>query len=809
MAERPLYARLGLLIVWLSLLPASTWGQVPSTAPACAACLAVRIAPGQALLLPDQLHGLTILLDATGGAIAPVIRAAELVALRGGRPGLLVRAMNAGSPTAEHLYELRLRLTALRSAAGDGLLIALETSPGTPLGAYADVLVGPTREDVPAGVRYWPLLLETDLAAALARTAAGGAEQWVLAAPADVIAARALLHGLAQAAAPPPGVLTDSVEVRGARRLTADEIVARHQAFARLQASRVTRTILTGTTTLTFEAPGFPAPVTITSDTVVFEAPGQVEVEQRSIAVNGIAFAGGRVPKLPIIEPERVAAPPLAITLSDAYRYRLAGEASIDGVRCYVVRFDPASSDASLFRGTAWIGVDTFAMVRVAAAQTRLRGAIVSSEQVDDFREIRPGIWLLARSDVRQLYEGAAHRTPIHRLVTIGSHEIDPGDFEARLQAAYASSSVMLRDTPEGYRYLERETRADPARPASPPEVVVEVAKRSTRMRTLAAGVIIDPNISVPLPFAGFSYVDFDLLGTGAQLSAFFGGSYAQVALSAPSLGGTRWQLGGRAFGIASSYNDRSFREGVEIYGENLRQRPAHASAWLLRPLSPRLTFRAGYEFDYTRLGSAPETAADFVVPADQVVHGARLGIEGQRAGWAGSLWWNPARRAGWQAWGRTAEAYSPAHATFHRYGATVSRSAAPSPRLVTRVEAAIMGGSDLDRFSRYAFGTFDNRLRGYPSALVRYDRGGVVRGAVAWSAARVVRLDGFLDVAFVRDRGFGRGVRNYTGVGFAAEAPAPFGLLAAVEWGYGFRGLNADGGRGTHVVRVSAYKMF
>ena len=34
------------------------------------------------------------------------------------------------------------------------------------------------------------------------------------------------------------------------------------------------------------------------------------------------------------------------------------------------------------------------------------------------------------------------------------------------------------------------------------------------------------------------------------------------------------------------------------------------------------------------------------------------------------------------------------------------------------------MGGRDLDRFSRFAFGTFDNRLHGYPSALVRYDRG-------------------------------------------------------------------------------------
>ena len=44
------------------------------------------------------------------------------------------------------------------------------------------------------------------------------------------------------------------------------------------------------------------------------------------------------------------------------------------------------------------------------------------------------------------------------------------------------------------------------------------------------------------------------------------------------------------------------------------------------------------------------------------------------------------------------------------------------------------MGGHDLDRFSRYAFGTFDNRLHGYPAALVRYDKGAVVRTAVAWS---------------------------------------------------------------------------
>jgi hypothetical protein len=805
MTERPLYARLGILIVTLA-LPPVTVAQGP--APPCAACVAVTIDAGQALLLPDDLHGLTIFFRDSGAEAGTFAPLAALVAARNGHPGVMVPTRRAGAD-AQRVYELRVRLTALRSRLGEGVLLALEGPPDPTLTPYADVVTGPPGVQAEAGTRYWLALASASLPDALTATTSGTAEKWVIHAPTDVLDARSLLAGLARAAAPPPGTLTDSVEVRGARQLTADEIVARHQAFARQQGSRVTRSIATGRMTLTFEAPGFAAPVTITSDTVIYAEPGRTEIEQRGIEVNGIAFAGGRVPKLPILEPERVAAPPLAIALTDAYRYRLEGVEILDGVHCYVVAFEPVLADASLFRGRAWIAGGTFAMLRVAAAQTGLRGAIVSSEQVDDFREVQPGIWRLVRSDVRQLYEGAAHRTPIHRLLTIASYDIDPGDFAARLQAAYASPSIMLRDTPEGFRYLERDVQRDPQAPAAPPIVVVETAPRSTRMRTLAAGVIVDPNISVPLPFAGLSYVDFDLFGTGAQLNAFFGGSYAQVAFSAPSVGGTRWQLGGRAFGIASSYNDRAFRAGREIYEENLRQRPAHASMWLLRPLSPRLTVRAGYELDYTRLHASPETADDFRVPADQLVHGARLALEGQRAGWAATVWWNPARRSGWRPWGRTADDYVPNHSTFQRYGATISRSDAPRPGLATRVEAAFMGGHDLDRFSRYAFGTFDNRLRGYPSALVRYDRGGVLRGVAAWSVGRFARLDGFVDVAAVRDRGFGRRYRNYTGVGFAAEAPAPFGMLAAIEWGYGFRGVNADGSQGTHVIRVSAYKMF
>jgi hypothetical protein len=119
------------------------------------------------------------------------------------------------------------------------------------------------------------------------------------------------------------------------------------------------------------------------------------------------------------------------------------------------------------------------------------------------------------------------------------------------------------------------------------------------------------------------------------------------------------------------------------------------------------------------------------------------------------------------------------------------------------------MGGRDQDRFSRYTFGGFDNRLRGYPAALIRYDRGGVLRASAAWAAGRLLRIDGFADSALVRDAGFGGRLRSFTGVGAAAEVPIPFGTLLTAEWGYGFQGVNTDGSRGTHVVRISGYKMF
>jgi hypothetical protein len=856
MAKRPLYAVAELAVAAAALVtvfaaPADgrTFPPEPTAQSAvCATCIAISISADAAVTLPAPLDGLDVFVRVAAAEEGAAAAALTEIERKGGRPGLLIAGLSGAAPTRtslervrrivlllsarlpaqteeEFAFALKSRLTAVRAAGPDTASLGIAADAPTlssllsrEIGSYVDFVVAAEPAPLAPGLELWRMIpaAAASVADVLGLTKTPGVTRWIWSLPATPAAAGALATELARVAALPPaadplepaapGRFGEGVDVVGSRSLSVEEIVARHQAAAARQAAAVRTVIAAGTLTLSFEAPGFPAPITISSQATIYSSPDVTEIEQRAIRINGIEFRGSAVPRLPIIEPERVASPPLAIALTDVYRYQLAGRATVGGTLCYTVRFEPdparPNKSQALFSGQAWIAADTFAMLKVSATQTGLRGAIVASEQVDEFTQVQPGIWLLGRSDVRQMYEGAAHRTPIHRVLAIASHEVNATDFSARRQSAHSSGSVMLRDTPGGYRYLKKEPSPDQGTPA--------LAGRADRVRALTAGVIVDPNISVPLPFAGLSYVDFNFLGTGSQINAFFGGTYGQLAFSVPSLGGSRWQLAGRGFGIASSYNDRSFVQGRERYDEDLRQRPAHASVWLLRPLTPRISLRVGYDLDYTHLAAGEATAPDFIVPADQVVHGARLSIDAQREGWNGSAWWNPARRTGWRAWGRTGSgAYQASHEDFQRYGLSIARARVINPRLVARVEAAWTSGRDLDRFSRYSFGTFDNRLRGYPSALIRYDRGGVVRTALAWGASKLIRVDGFVDSAAVHDPGFGDGLRNYTGIGGAVEAPSPFGTLIAIEWGYGIRGVNNDGTLGTQVLRISGYKVF
>jgi hypothetical protein len=379
---------------------------------------------------------------------------------------------------------------------------------------------------------------------------------------------------------------------------------------------------------------------------------------------------------------------------------------------------------------------------------------------------------------------------------------VNAGDYAARLDAAHRSDAVLLRDTPQGYRFLVPQSTAAGGEPRR------LLSSNRDHVATVVGGTLFDPNISVPLVFAGVSYVDFNVFRTGTQLNAFFGGTYARLSWATRPFVGNRWRLAGDASGVAVSYNDRAFRAGVEQYDENLHQRPAQMSLATIGTIAPAVRLRAAYDLGYTRYTRAETTAVNFLVPASTPVHGGRIALEADHGPWNATAWLTVSRRQQWNIWGSAPSAAQLDARTFERYGGTLARAIVWSPRAVAHVDMAWMTGRPLDRFSQFTFGSFDNPLRGYPSVSIRYSTGAAVRSVATWTPTPRVRLDGFGDLGIVRrsDDGLG-GV--YPGLGAAVEAPTPFGWLLAAEWGYGPRGVNANGTKGTHVVRVIGYKMF
>src|SRR4029453_7619259 len=439
------------------------------------------------------------------------------------------------------------------------------------------------------------------------------------------------------------------VEVTGARRLTVGEILARYQTRQRRQDAMVKTTIATASTTLLFEVPDFAAPITITADTTIFRGPDGTNIEERGIRVNGAPIAGGGAatpPELPLIEAERISTPPLLITLDEAYRYALAGGGPVGNSRGYVVRFEPVPSGRGLASGRAWIDTKEFTLRRLQIVQRDLHGGIVSSEQVDAFGPVSVDgttVWLPIETKIFQSYEGAGFRTPIHRTINVHHYDVNSSGFAGQLAEAFASDNVMLRETGDGLRYLVK--RNDTAERA--------IATRGNHtIRSLIGGVLVDPNISRPLSFAGLSYVNLDLFGRGAQLNVFFGGVFGQAAWAIPAIAGTEWQAHGKVFAIGAQYSDRVFRNGREQYSENLLQQPGYVSLGVLRPLTSQVRLTADYSLAITALEPTEDTPPLFEIPGHVVDHGTLLALDADRGAWGLRGWWNPVRRSGWRPWG-------------------------------------------------------------------------------------------------------------------------------------------------------------
>jgi hypothetical protein len=122
---------------------------------------------------------------------------------------------------------------------------------------------------------------------------------------------------------------------------------------------------------------------------------------------------------------------------------------------------------------------------------------------------------------------------------------------------------------------------------------------------------------------------------------------------------------------------------------------------------------------------------------------------------------------------------------TYDRYQASLSRDFYLNPLAKIHVNGAYFGGHDLDRFSKYQFGMFDDtRIHGVPASGVRYGELAMVRGSYSLNIFEQYRLDLYLDRAWGRDSA-GRGAWDpITGVGTAVNVRTPWNTILRADFG-------------------------
>lgn len=591
------------------------------------------------------------------------------------------------------------------------------------------------------------------------------------------------------------GGVAEEVTVESERRIPVEEILRRLQAFEDAQARTVdhwqaiNQTHLRfqlGTGTQTFEA---------TLEGPFFFRQGEVaDWAWETFYVNGVEWRGQRIPEIPLVEPEKAATLPVEITFDKTYRYSLRGTETIDGRDAWVVGFEPVdeelAEDQRLFRGTVWIDREIYARVRTRGVQLGLTGEVLSHEQTLHYRPVdaagEPAPWsrdsfvLPLNTVARQLLSILNNTTLVERETDFFDLTINGPEFEEELRQVARSDLTMVRDTPEGLRYLVPDEETGK-------RIVKEGYDRDRVF--VAGGVFHDESFDFPLPVAGVNYFSFDFRDTGTQVNALFGGALLSVSAADPDFLGSKWDAGFDAFGLAFAGNDQVFRNGREIRGEEVEVQPASLDLKLGVPLGPFFKLRGQYELDFVSYGRSDDTDPDFRLPEDHLTHQLSLFGRFSRAGYQVDLGGSFNQRSDWEPWGLPGSPGFVADAEpfedYLRWSISASKNwYLPAFRKVG-LEVNYVDGEDLDRFSKYGFGRFgDTRVHGFQSDKVRAQRAYLLHASYGFELNELLRLDGIVDVASATDEAAGLDDELLVGLGLQGTLVGPWQTLVNVDVG-------------------------
>ena len=615
-----------------------------------------------------------------------------------------------------------------------------------------------------------------------------------------------------------PEVQKEAISVATHRGITVEEIIRNHQAYKSFQESITPRYIAKDTTKLRFSiGDGGEAIEATIAGPYFFEPHGIADWVWQDFFVNGVKWKYGRIPELPLIQPEKVTQLPLDIHLTNEYRYELVRETDVDGYHTYEVRFQPppnAPESLPLYRGTVWIDSKTWARIRLTMVQLHLTGEVLSNEERVDFQpfarasnaalapadvakmDAREILWLPRFVNAQQVISAAGRANPVLRQTEFTDFRINPSDFDAAHQQASASNSRMVRETDNGMRYLEKTGSG---------ERVVKEGFDTSRTFMLG-GIHHDAGLDYPVvPLGGIDYFNFDLDHRGLQANVFFAGVIVAANITNPNLANTRTNVGADFFGIAIPFTNSMYRNFVEQKGEAVKALPTNLS---LRAGHPFLNFGkidVSLGLGHITYQRADDTAPGFVVPSDTFNIAPGVSVQYARWGYTLAGYYDYNRRTTWKPWGILSE-YNPNQKTFTDYGASFGKSFYLPKFQRLGIELNYADGQRLDRFSKYELGFFGSqRIHGVRSGSVRAERAYLGHLSYGLVFSDQFRLEAFYDHGLIDDRTAGYHREPFQGLGLGGTTVGPWGTLLRLDLGKSI-GRNAQTG---FVANVVVLKLF
>jgi len=582
--------------------------------------------------------------------------------------------------------------------------------------------------------------------------------------------------------------LEDELTVVSERSLPVEEILRRLQAVEDSQSRRLQNYLGVNSTHLRFEFGTQGLEITF-EGRLFFQRGTGYDWAWERFFVNGLKWKGRKMPQIPLIQPGRAGNLPLEINFTLDYSYQLRGTELVDGRDCWVVNFRPRISepDKDLFRGTVWIDRELFVRVRSRAVQLGLEGDVVSNEETIHYRPIdsqgqpaewqQGSYWLPLRMVSQQIWSIFNTTTVVEKETLLTQVELNSPRLESERRAALESDATMVRETPDGLRYLVKDDKIG--------ERIVQEKFDSSRL-FLAGGVFHDDALDYPLPLIGVDYFSLDFLGSGAQVNALFAGALVSASIADTNVLKSNFSASSDLFLVAVPFTDTLYRHGEEITADDVRERPASIDAELGHLLGAFTKVNLQYELRHSAYSRSDDTADEFVLPQDHFTSELGFRVTYTRFGYRLRVKGSYSNRSRWEPWGiPDSGEYDPATKDYLKWEASVSKTFHLPRFRKFGIQLEYVDGQDLDRFSKYQFGSFSNiRVHGYQTGKIRAETAMAMHLSYGIEMGELFRLQGLGDVALATDKPEGLDQELLAGLGIAGTIVGPWKTLVRLDAG-------------------------